>query len=144
MIREEEQLKLNRQVCFPLYALSREITNVYRPILEELNITYPQYLVLMVLWEEEPCTVNQIGEKLRLDSGTLTPLLKRLEAKGLLSRQRKSCDERVVEIQLTPQGLDLKNEAVKVPERVSEKLGLSREELEQLKKITKTILNKIQ
>jgi DNA-binding MarR family transcriptional regulator len=81
--------KLGNQLCFPLYVISKEITGLYRPFLDEIGITYPQYLVMMVLWENDGLTVNQIGEKLHLDSGTLTPLLKRLEAKGFINRKKK-------------------------------------------------------
>ena len=81
-------LKLENQVCFPLYAFSREVTQLYKPLLDELGLTYPQYLVMLILWEEKEQTVNQIGEKLYLDSGTLTPLLKRMEQKGIINRKR--------------------------------------------------------
>ncbi len=135
-------LKLKSQVCFPIYALSREITSTYRPFLDELDITYPQYLVMMVLWEEDPQTVNQIGHKLDLDSGTLTPLLKRLQAKELISRKRKSCDERVVEISLTPAGKNLEKAAEQVPLKVMEAMNVTAEELQELKDVVTKILNK--
>ena len=138
----EEKLQLKSQVCFPIYSLSREIINRYRPFLDELDITYPQYLVLMVLWENEVQTVNQIGEKLNLDSGTLTPLLKRLEAKELIHRCRRRSDERVVEITLTEKASSLKNKAVRVPEKVVKDIGLTIEDLEDLKRIVTKILNK--
>ncbi len=89
-----EYLRLDNQLCFPLYALSRQITNIYRPMLEKLGLTYPQYLVMMVLWEEKTASVKSLGERLWLDSGTLTPLLKRMEASGLIRRERSSDDER--------------------------------------------------
>ena len=88
MMEKSESLKLDEQICFPLYVLSKEITGLYRPILEELDLTYPQYLVMMVLWEEDGLAVSHIGEKLFLDSGTLTPVLKRLENKGFINRIR--------------------------------------------------------
>ena len=141
-MEKENVLKLDNQACFPLYALSRGITNAYRPFLEALDITYPQYLVLMVLWERDGLTVNQIGEKLHLDSGTLTPLLKRLEVKGVLVRKRKEEDERVVAITLTSEGLALKKKAIKIPQQVVEALGLTEKELNQLKNITSKILKK--
>jgi MarR family transcriptional regulator, organic hydroperoxide resistance regulator len=137
-----DELKLKNQVCFPIYTLSREIINRYRPILEELDITYPQYLVMMVLWENEPQTVNQIGEKLYLDSGTLTPLLKRLEQKGFIYRNRKQCDERVVEITVSDTGKVLKTKAALIPQKVVEVMGVSVEELMELKQIVSKILNK--
>lgn len=142
-MEKENILKLKHQACFPLYALSREIMNVYRPFLDELEITYPQYLVFMVLWEHEPQSVNQIGEKLHLDSGTLTPLLKRLESKKFIERTRKICDERVVEITLTDKGRNLKTEASKIPDKVIDNLGITEEELQQLKLLTNKILKKI-
>lgn len=139
----DEVLKLKSQVCFPLYTLSREIIHQYRPFLEELDITYPQYLVLMVLWENGKQTVNQIGEKLYLDSGTLTPLLKRLELKGIINRNRKKSDERVVEITITDEGKVLKNKAALIPGRVVESMGVTGDELEELKQIVMKILNKV-
>ena len=139
----EEQLKLENQTCFPLYALSREIINAYRPLLEEIDLTYPQYLVLLVLWENQKCTVNQLGEKLRLDSGTLTPLLKRLQGKGLINRKRSSVDERVVEISLTEDGKQIEQRAKNIPNQLAEALNLSIDELTALKEITCKILQKI-
>lgn len=138
----DDYLKLKKQVCFPIYALAREIINQYRPFLDELDITYPQYLVLMVLWEDGLQTVNQIGEKLHLDSGTLTPLLKRLEGKGFIARKRRSCDERVVEVTMTDSGLALKDEVAKVPPKVVEAMGVTPEELDELKDVVERILCK--
>ncbi|OKS86005.1 MarR family winged helix-turn-helix transcriptional regulator [Mucilaginibacter polytrichastri] len=108
-------LKLENQVCFPLYALSRMMTAVYQPLLDELNLTYPQYLVMMVLWEHRELSVKDIGAKLLLDSGTLTPLLKRMQEKQLLKRTRSAGDERVVLVTLTQTGLDLKTKAAHIP-----------------------------
>lgn len=138
----DDSLKLKNQVCFPVYALSREIISRYRPLLDQLDMTYPQYLVMMVLWEDHPQTVNQIGAKLHLDSGTLTPLLKRLESKGLIVRKRKTCDERVVEISLTQTGQALEIEAAKVPKQVLEAMQVTPEELLQLKEIVLKILDR--
>ncbi|MBO9633096.1 MAG: MarR family transcriptional regulator [Chitinophagaceae bacterium] len=142
-MKHKDDLILSHQACFPLYALSREITTIYRPLLDALHITYPQYLVLMVLWENEGQTVNQIGERLRLDSGTLTPLLKRMELKKMITRKRKESDERSVEIHLSPSGKALKKEAAKVPAQMVEALGISDEEVNQLKRIANKILDKI-
>lgn len=139
----DDFLKLKNQVCFPVYALSREIISHYRPFLESLDITYPQYLVLMVLWEEKTQTVNQLGGKLRLDSGTLTPLLKRLESKGLILRRRKSTDERVVEISLTEQGEKLRVKAVDVPTQLMESIPVTMDELIRLKEIVNDILDRM-
>lgn len=110
--------RLDDQLCFALYSASRAVTMVYRPLLDELGLTYPQYLVLMVLWEEEPCTVGQLGARLHLDSGTLSPLLKRLETVGYVSRIRAADDERRVEITLTPAGRALEERAACIPERL--------------------------
>lgn len=142
IFRMESVLKLKSQVCFPLYTLSREIINRYRPFLDELDITYPQYLVLLVLWESEPQTVNQIGDKLYLDSGTLTPLLKRLEVKGFVKRRRKTSDERVVEITLTDVGRSLKDSAELIPQKVVDVMGVTTDELMALKEIVLKILSK--
>lgn len=136
----KHDLQLDQQLCFPVYALSREITAMYRPILDELGITYPQYLVLLVLWEEKQQTVNQLGEKLRLDSGTLTPLLKRLEQKGIVGRKRSTTDERVVNISLTTDGEALRNKAVCIPEQLVGSLNVTHEELVQLRSIINKIL----
>ncbi len=111
-------LRLEDQLCFALYSASRAVTSAYRPLLDELNLTYPQYLVLLVLWEEEPCTVGHLGERLHLDSGTLSPLLKRLESAGLVCRQRSATDERRVGITLTPQGRALEERAACIPDRL--------------------------
>lgn len=112
--------RLDEQLCFALYSASRAVTAAYRPLLEPLDLTYPQYLVLLVLWEEEPCTVGHLGERLYLDSGTLSPLLKRLEAAGLVLRRRSDLDERRVEITLTPNGRALEERAACIPERLLE------------------------
>ncbi|MGE2738020.1 MarR family winged helix-turn-helix transcriptional regulator [Mycolicibacterium vaccae] len=110
--------RLDEQLCFALYSASRAVTAAYRPLLDELHLTYPQYLVLLVLWEEEPCTVGHLGDRLHLDSGTLSPLLKRLETAGLVRRQRSASDERRVTITLTAQGRALEERAACIPERL--------------------------
>lgn len=115
---EKNLLKLDQQICFPIYSLSRFITQQYQPLLAPLNLTYLQYLVMMVLWEEQQVTVKHLGERLFLDSGTLSPLLKKLEAKGFITRERRKQDERVVEIALTPVGQALKKKAQHVPEQL--------------------------
>ncbi|MBK0370875.1 MarR family winged helix-turn-helix transcriptional regulator [Flavobacterium agrisoli] len=142
-MENSKSLQLNQQLCFPLYAIAKEITGLYRPFLDELDITYSQYLVLMVLWEQDGQTVNQIGEKLYLDSGTLTPLLKRLENKKFISRKRKKEDERVVEIFLDEAGKQLKTKACEIPSKIQEKLNLSQNELIELKTDIQKILNRI-
>ena len=135
--------QLGNQLCFPLYVIAKEITGLYRPLLEELDITYPQYLVMMVLWEHQRLTVNQIGEKLFLDSGTITPLLKRLEAKSYIVRQRKIEDERVVEISLTDEGERLQDKACLIPEKMNDRLGLSETDVQELKQAISKLLDKI-
>lgn len=135
--------QLGNQLCFPLYVIAKEITGLYRPLLEELDITYPQYLVMMVLWEHQRLTVNQIGEKLFLDSGTITPLLKRLEAKSYIVRQRKIEDERVVEISLTDEGERLQDKACLIPAKMNERLNLSETDVQELKQAISNLLDKI-
>lgn len=137
--KDFEILKLENQYCFPIYVLAREIVKAYRPLLDKLDITYPQYLVLLVLWEEDHQMVNQIGEKLHLDSGTLTPLLKRLEQKGLVVRRRKASDERVVEISLTENAIVFKEKACDVSRELRDKVNLTNEDLLHLQKIIKKI-----
>jgi MarR family transcriptional regulator, organic hydroperoxide resistance regulator len=118
-------LSLDRQLCFALYSASRAMTAAYRPILTELNLTYPQYLVMLVLWEEGSITVGRLGERMQLDSGTLSPLLKRLEANGFVRRARSSADERSVEVTLTPAGRRLERRAECIPERLMHATGLT-------------------
>ena len=113
-----EQLRLENQICFPIYAASRLITREYQPLLDELGLTYPQYLVLMVLWERDGLPVNEIGQKLLLNTNTVTPLLKRMEAQRLVVRQRSADDERRVIVSLTPQGQALQEQAAAVPARL--------------------------
>lgn len=139
-----DSLTLQNQVCFPVYALAKEIVNRYRPLLEDLDVTYPQYLVLMVLWNEEEQTVGQLGEKLLLDSGTLTPLLKRMEQKDMVRRSRSPEDERVVKLSLTEKGKAMKEKAKDIPCRLIESMKISEDELLELKKIITKILNKQQ
>lgn len=128
-----DHLRLEKQLCFALHAASRAMTGAYQPLLDELGITYPQYLVLLTLWEEDGVRVSRIGERLHLDSGTLTPLLKRLEAHELVERRRSSEDERVVEVFLTAAGKRLKKRAMDVPAAMLCKTSLSVAELEKLR-----------
>ena len=117
--------RLNRQVCFAMYSASRAATAVYRPLLEELGLTYPQYLVMLVLWEDQPRSVRDLGEELGLDSGTLSPLLKRLETMGLVERRRSVEDERRVEIFLTDAGAALSARASGLPQQLADAAGLA-------------------
>ena len=132
-------LLLDEQFCFALYAASRSVTSIYRPLLEKLGLTYPQYLAMLVLWESDGITVRELGQRLMLDSGTLTPLLKRLEQAGLLQRQRRRSDERELQINLTPAGDTLRQQAGEIPGCLLERLCLDipklkqwRDELKQL------------
>jgi len=111
-------LKLSNQICFPIYSTSRLLTKAYKPFLEKMGLTYPQYLVLMVLWEEDELSVNQITDRLILNTNTLSPLLKRMEKMELLNRNRSSKDERIVMVQLTEKGMQLKAEALPIPEKL--------------------------
>ncbi|MBD8347338.1 MarR family winged helix-turn-helix transcriptional regulator [Dysgonomonas sp. HGC4] len=137
-----EYLKLENQVCFPIYALARQIAALYRPYLDKLGLTYPQYLVMLVLWEHKSASVKCIGELLWLDSGTLTPLLKRMESNGLLSRKRSCVDERVVDILISEKGEELRLQAEDIPMHIKEQLETEDEQLialrEQLKRILLT------
>jgi DNA-binding MarR family transcriptional regulator len=125
--------RLDRQVCFALYAASRAATAVFRPLLDEQGLTYPQYLVMLVLWENEPRGVRELGEELGLDSGTLSPLLKRLEALGLVERRRSAEDERRVAVHLSDTGRALSSRASRIPQRLAEAAGLTPDELDQLR-----------
>jgi DNA-binding MarR family transcriptional regulator len=120
----EFSLLLDDQLCFALYAASRAVTNRYRPLLDELELTYPQYLVMLVLWEHGGASVKELGAALHLDYGTLTPLLKRLEAAGLVHRERRTDDERSVSITLTAQGAALRERARAVPPAMGAAMGL--------------------
>src|SRR3954451_3834928 len=126
-------LSLDRQLCFALYSASRAMTAAYRPILTELNLTYPQYLVLLVLWEDERVTVRRLGERLQLDSGTLSPLLKRLEANGYVRRKRSLDDERLVEVTLTSAGRTLEHRAQCIPEQLFTATGMSEQQAAELR-----------
>lgn len=127
-----EQLKLENQLCFPLYTASRLVVRSYTPLLNKLGITYPQYLVLLVLWEHNAMSVTQITKLLLLDTSTLTPLLKRLEKIGYITRKRSVTDERVVMIELTETGDKLRNEACMIPEQLVAGLNFTNEELTEL------------
>jgi DNA-binding MarR family transcriptional regulator len=114
----DSKLKLENQICFPIYSVSRLITKAYKPFLEKLGLTYPQYLVLIVLWENDGLSVNNISDRLMLNTNTLSPLLKRMEKMELLSRRRSSKDERSVEVHLSEKGKQLKSEARHIPEKL--------------------------
>ncbi|MGA0568386.1 MarR family winged helix-turn-helix transcriptional regulator [Rathayibacter sp. KR2-224] len=129
----DDLLKLSNQVCFALAVASRSVIALYRPVLEPLGLTHPQYLVMLALWEESPRTVAGIGRELQLEPATLSPLLKRLEASGLLTRERDANDERMLRVTLTEKGRRLREKALDVPPQIIEKLGLDLTELESLR-----------
>lgn len=126
--KEFDSLKLDNQICFPLYAASREIIRQYRPFLEELDLTYTQYITMMVFWEVGQINVKELGRRLYLDSGTLTPLLKSLEAKGFVHRSRSKTDERVLNVELTEKGAALRDRALEIPSKIRQVVNLDDEE----------------
>lgn len=134
-----EALRLDRQLCFALYGAANRVTRLYRPLLDALGLTYPQYLAMLVLWEASPRTVGALGDALDLDSSTLTPLLKRLEAGGLIARARDPKDERRVIVSLTEAGLTLRDRAVSIPEQIFCQVGLPLDELTALRDKLKTV-----
>ncbi|HAU8249837.1 TPA: MarR family transcriptional regulator [Vibrio vulnificus] len=139
----EAQLLLENQICFPLYSVANAVIRAYRPLLEALDLTYSQYLVLLVLWQQNGINVKDLGAKLHLDSGTLTPLLKRLEAKGIVERRRGQTDERVRELFLTEAGRALKPQAQQVPQNMLCRIDLSIDELVTLKSLCEKVLEKL-
>lgn len=129
---EYEQLKLGNQICFPFYAVSRLIIREYQPHLDKMGITYPQYLVMMVLWETDGISVNEIAQKLILNTNTVTPLLKRMESQGIISRKRSGNDERKVMVTLTGKGKEMRTEAATIPEKLVSGLNTGSLSLEEL------------
>lgn len=144
MNQEYEALKLKNQLCFPLYAASREVIKQYRPYLDAMNLTYTQYIAMMVFWEKQKINVKALGKKLFLDSGTLTPVLKSLEAKGLIRRFRCAEDERVLIAELTEQGVKLREQAKSVPQKAAGCMKLSQQEAMELYRLLYRILDTIQ
>lgn len=142
-MNNDELLKLDNQLCFAFYACSREITKLYRPLLAELGLTYTQYITLLALWEQDNVSVKELGAKLLLDSGTLTPLLKKLESMGLLTRARDKSDERHLVVRLTLKGQGLREQASCVPERLFEGTDVEPEELFALRKQVQILMGKI-
>lgn len=138
-----EALLLDNQLCFLVYRLHRSITDLYRPLLGDLGLTYPQYLVMLVLWESDPLTVGQIGARLHLDSGTLSPLLKRLEAAGLITRARAAADERSVEVTLTAEGRALRRRAASVPAALGGCLSASAAEYQRTREMLSDLLARV-
>lgn len=142
--RKYDVLKLENQICFPLYAASREVVKRYRPFLEPLDLTYTQYIAMMVFWEQKKCSVKELGERLFLDSGTLTPVLKSLEAKGYVSRYRSSEDERVLLVEVTEEGMRLRDRAVRVPAQLGGCIRLDEKDAKQLYDLLYRLLDAIE
>ncbi|MCR4648919.1 MAG: MarR family transcriptional regulator [Lachnospiraceae bacterium] len=136
-----DALKLDNQLCFPLYAASREIIKIYHPYLSKLDLTYTQYITMMVLWEVKKITVKDLGKKLYLDSGTLTPLLKTLEKRGFITRKRSEKDERVLVVEITEEGDKFKDQAVNIPAEVGSCVKLSEKDAKDLYRILYGLLD---
>lgn len=137
---QDEDLLLERQLCFALSVASRSVIGAYRPVLEELNLTHPQYLVMLALWEKSPRSVREISEALAMEPATLSPMLKRLEANGLVTRERVAGNERALAVGLTAQGRDLRKQALSVPGTMMKKLGLTREQAENLNAVMREVI----
>lgn len=135
-----EELKLENQLCFPLYACAKEVVRRYKPVLDGLDLTYTQYIAMLVLWEHREISAKDLGAHLYLDSGTLTPLLKKLEQKHYVTRHRDPCDERNLLVTLTPQGLALREQALEVPPRMQACVALEPEEAQQLGSLLRKLL----
>ena len=140
MEKKYDALRLENQLCFPLYACARETIKLYKPFLDELDLTYTQYIAMMVLWEREAVTVKEMGTALHLDSGTLTPLLKKMEAKGLLTRRRSTDDERSLIVTLTEEGRAMQERALNVPYQVAQCVNLEPEEAAELYRLLYKLL----
>ncbi len=140
MEKQYDCLRLDQQLCFPLYACARETIKLYTPFLDQLDLTYTQYIAMLVLWEKRSVTVKEMGEALYLDSGTLTPLLKKMEAKGLLTRRRSAEDERSLIVTLTEAGLALRERAVEVPSQMARCVNLEPEERQELCRLLNKLL----
>lgn len=136
-------LKLDNQLCFPLYAASKEVTRKYKPFLDKLDLTYTQYIVMMILWEEKELNVKEIGERIYLDSGTLTPLLRKLESKGYIKRNKSSFDERNIIVSITKKGNDLKEKAIDIPNKIGKCVKLDEKEAKFMYDILYKILSNL-
>lgn len=141
MEKNYDGLKLENQLCFPLYACSKEIVKRYKPLLDTLDLTYTQYIVMMVMWDKKEINVKSLGEKLFLDSGTLTPVLKKLENKGYINRKRNPNDERNLIVSIQPKGIKLKEKAKNIPQEIGKCVNLSEEEAKTLYKTLYKILS---
>ena len=143
MKEDYQSLKLENQICFPLYAASREVIKKYRPYLDAIDLTYTQYIAMMVFWAEKKISVKDLGKKLYLDSGTLSPVLKSLEVKGLVTRYRDMLDERVLIVEVTPQGMELKERAKQIPESLVKCVKMSEEDSLKLYELLYKLLDSI-
>lgn len=140
----DDLLRLESQLCFPLYACSKEVVKQYKPLLDPLGLTYTQYIAMLVLWEYGEVNVKTMGEYLYLDSGTLTPVLKRLEQQGYITRKRSDADERVLTVKLTKEGRELKKKAQIVPEQMACRMSMSKDDFEELYRLLYKMLGKLQ
>ena len=138
-----DSLSLKNQLCFPIYLCSKEMIRRYTPMLEQLDLTYTQYVVMMYFWEKKTSNVKELSQAMLLDSGTLTPLLKKLEAKGYINRVRSKKDERNLEVTITKKGLDLRKQALSIPDAMAECIGLSKEESETLYSLIYKVLQNV-
>lgn len=136
------KLKLENQLCFPLYALSREVIKLYKPYLDKFNLTYTQYITMLAMWEEEKIIFKELGKKLHLDSGTLTPVLKKLESMELIIKYRTKEDDRIVIVELTDKGRELKDQVLDIPEKMYCGVEMSKDEIVQLKYYLEKMLKK--
>lgn len=139
-----DALRLENQLCFPLYACSKEIVRRYKPFLDDIDLTYTQYITMMVLWFTKKVNVKELGEKLLLDSGTLTPVLKKLESKGYLTRERSREDERTLIVSITKLGEELKDKATCIPQKMGVAMGMTREEMNLLYKLLYKVLGNME
>lgn len=140
----DQQFKLDSHLCFSLYACSRAIFRMYRPMLDELNLTYPQYLVLLVLWDQQESSIKELSQMLSLDSGTLTPMLKRMESSGLLERSRSKEDERIVTVRITDRGRELQQSAGCIPASLIESSGLDLQQLGALNETIRLLMDNVE
>jgi DNA-binding MarR family transcriptional regulator len=141
--KKYEALKLENQLCFPLYACSKEIVRSYKPFLDKIDLTYTQYITMMVLWENKKVNVKTLGKCLFLDSGTLTPVLKKLESKGFINRERNAADERNLEVTITPAGEKLRDEALFIPENIGSCVKLTSDEAKELYRLLYKVIGNI-
>lgn len=139
-----DALKLDNQLCFPLYAVSKEIVRRYTPFLSEIDLTYTQYIAMMVMWEDREVSVKDLGKRLFLDSGTLTPLLKNLEKKGLVTRERSKTDERFLVVRITEKGMELREKAVEIPTKIGGCVCIEEKEAIQLFTIVRKLLGQFE